>query len=190
MNVDGFPPFTITPGTALYRIHRASREPWWFSSDGSGRFDPVDFPDMGSCYFAEEQLGAWIEVFRTALVIADTDVATRRLFSPVFSRELVLADVTHREALRFGVTASLGAGEDYGPSQTFAAAAAAAGFSGVRYLVRHDPSQRLTGIALFGPDGAAELDDLQWPSQPDLEIPEELVLEAASAFGYRVVPAP
>jgi hypothetical protein len=190
VNLGGFPPFTITPATALHRIHRTTRQPWWFSSDGSGRFDPVGVPDLGSCYLAEGELGAWVEVFRTALVIAEADIVDRRICSPVLSREFILADATHRDALGFGVTASLGAGEDYGPSHEFAAAAAAAGYAGVRYFVRDDPSQSLTGIALFGPAGAAELTDPQWHSQPDVAIPGTLIDDAADAFGYRVVPTP
>ena len=190
MKLDGFPSFTIPSGTRLYRIHRANNPPWWFSSDGSGRFDPVGVPGLGACYLAEQELGAWVEVFRTAAVIAESDVHSRRLCSPALSHDVTLADATSRMALGFGVTASLGAGQNYEPSHEFAAAAADEGFAGVRYLLRHDPSQSLIGVALFGPAGAAALDDAAWPAQPDVEIPLELVEAAADAFGYRVVPSP
>jgi hypothetical protein len=190
VNLDGFPPFTVTSGTELHRIHRAKNAPWWFSSDGSGRFDPVDVPGLGACYMAERDLGAWVEVFRSALVIAERDARARRLCSPALMRDVILADVTTRGALGFGITASLGAGEDYGASQEFAAAAADEGFGGIRYFVRHDPSQSLVGVALFGPAGAAARHDREWPAEPDIEIPQELIEAAADAFGYRVVPAP
>ena len=57
------------------------------------------------------------------------------------------------------MTATLGAGDDYAPSQAFAADALRAGWDGVRYLLRHDPRQRLYGLALFGPAGAPDLAD-------------------------------
>jgi RES domain len=190
VNLDGFPSFTLPAGTPLHRIHRASTSPWWFSSDGSGRFDPVSVEGLGTCYLAEAELGAWVEVFRTALVIAESDVHNRRLCSPALPRDLTLADATNRAALAFGITASLSAGEDYGPSHLFAAAASAHGFAGIRYLVRHDPAQRLVGTALFGPSGAAVGDDPAWPAERRSEISDELVEAAAEAFGYKVVPTP
>jgi hypothetical protein len=190
VTLDGFPTFTVPSGTALHRIHRAKNLPWWFSSDGSGRFDPVGVPGLGACHLAERDLGAWVEVFRTALVIAEGDVRDRRLCSPALSRDLTLADATSRSALAFGVTASLGAGEDYRPGHEFAAAAAHEGFAGVRYFVRHDPSQNLVGVALFGPAGAAAANDADWPAKPDIAISQELIDAAADAFGYRVVPTP
>jgi RES domain-containing protein len=190
VRLDGFPPFRVPAGTTLHRIHRAKNAPWWFSSNGSGRFDPVDVPGLGACYLAERELGAWVEVFRTAVVIAESDVHGRRLCSPALSHDVTLADATSRTALGFGVTASLGAGQNYKPSHEFAAAAANEGFAGVRYLLRHDPSQSLIGVALFGPAGAAARNDAAWPAVPDVEISQELIEAAADAFGYRVVPPP
>ena len=37
-----------------------------------------------------------------------------------------------------------------GESQAFGVRALTAGVDGIRYLVRHDPAQRLYGLALFG----------------------------------------
>lgn len=185
MNLAGFPRRTLRGDRALFRVHRAARGPWWFSSDGSGRFDPVG-SDQGACYLAEKPLGAWVEVFRKAMLIAEDDVRARRLFTVALGRELKLADLTSRRALSFGVTAAVGAGESYAPSQRFAADAIAAGFDGVRYLVRHDPAQKLYGVALFGPAGAPD----GWPQGDDAPLPDELVAEAARLFGYRVLPSP
>jgi hypothetical protein len=70
------------------------------------------------------------------------------------------------------------------------AASAGAGFDGIRYLVRHDPSQRLYGIALFGPVGAPPPGGGRWTVDDDGPIPEELVAAAGSASGYRVLPTP
>ena len=36
----GFPTRTIDASMPLYRIHQARREPAWFNSDESWRFDP------------------------------------------------------------------------------------------------------------------------------------------------------
>jgi hypothetical protein len=184
----GFPRRTLRGDREIYRVHRADHGPWWFSSDGSGRFDPAD-TGMGACYLAERPLGAWVEVFRKAMVIAEPDFRGRALLSVCLGRDLKLADLTSRRALRFGVTASLGTNEDYSDSQAFAADAIAAGFDGVRYLVRHDPAQALHGIALFAEAGAAT-DPGLWPSGDDGEIPNALVTEAERVFHYRVLPFP
>jgi hypothetical protein len=41
---------------------------------------------------------------------------------------------------------------------------AAAGYPGVRYLLRHDPKQDLVGIAVFGPAGAPSEDAAELPT--------------------------
>lgn len=66
-----------------------------------------------------------------------------------FDAELRLADVSSRGALRYGVTADIGADRDHTPSHQFAAPAADAGFDGVCWWVRHEPAPRLRGVALF-----------------------------------------
>ena len=65
------------------------------------------------------------------------------------------------------------------------AAFADAGFDGIHYLLRHDPSQRLAGVALFGPAGAPP-----WPFTPGDPIGLALIEEAERRFGLRVMPAP
>jgi RES domain-containing protein len=180
-----FPRRTLRGDRTIYRLHRSASGAWWFSSDGTGRFDPVG-TDRGACYLAEQPLGAWIEVFRKRMLLSEAEIAERSLFTVVIGRDLRLADLTSRRALQFGVTASLGADEDYDPSQAFAAAAVDAGFAGIRYHVRHDPAQRLHGIALFGAPGA----DPDWPAGDDIPIPDELRAEAQATFGYRVIPSP
>ena len=54
---------TLRGDAELYRIHHRERGPWWFSSDGAGRFDPTG-TGLGACYLADRSLGAWVEVFR------------------------------------------------------------------------------------------------------------------------------
>jgi RES domain-containing protein len=184
--LDGFPRKTLRGDRELFRIHNARRAPWWLSSDGTGRFDPVHTAALGACYLAEQPLGAWVEVFRKQMLLAESVVTARHLLKVTLGREVKLADLTSRRALQFNVTASLGANEDYAQSHEFASEAAAAGFGGVRYLVRHDPAQKLYGIALFAPAGASA----EWPGGDDGPIPAKLVDEAKRLFRYRVLPTP
>jgi RES domain-containing protein len=188
MSLKRFPRRTLRGDRTLYRIHRARERCWWFSSDGSGRFDPIA-TELGACYLAERPIGAWIEVFRKAMLLAEAEIAERSLSSVQLGRDLRLADLTSRRALQFGVTASVGANEVYGPSQAFAASAVAAGFDGVRYLARHDPAQKLYSVALFATAGAPAQGDSNWP-HGDEPIPDELIAEAQRSFGYRVLPTP
>ncbi len=96
-----------------------------------------------------------------------------------------LADCTSARCRKLGLTGEVHSTPDYARTQAWAAAFAAAGFDGVRYLLRHDPSQRLRGIALFGPAGAPP-----WPFAPGDPIGLALVAEAARRFGLRVLPTP
>jgi hypothetical protein len=190
VNLRRFPRKTLRGDQAVYRIHGAHRQPWYFARDGCGRFDPLAIAGMGCCYLAATPLGAWIEVFRRAMLIDERDVRARRLLHVELGRDRRLADATSRRALSFGVTATLGAADDYTSSQAFAADALNAGWDGVRYLLRHDPKQKLYGLALFGPAGPVDPDDPAWPSTPDDPVPLELIEQASKTFGYRVLPAP
>lgn len=189
MELAGFPARTLRADRPLHRIHRASNAPWWFSGEGGGRFDPVG-TGCGACYLALRPLGAWVEVFRKTMTLAEGELRARALWTGSAGRDLRLADLLARRALRFGVTASLGADERYEASQAFAAAALAAGFDGVRYLLRHDPAQRLVGVALFAAAGAPDPQHRSWPAGNDAAIDRKLIGEAERAFRYRVLPAP
>jgi hypothetical protein len=189
VKLTSFPRRTLRGDAELFRIHRRGQDAWWFSSDGTGRFDPIG-SGMGACYFATDPLGAWVEVFRDNLLLDDAEVHARSLGRVRLGRDARLADVTSRRALQFGVTASLGAGRDYSESQAFAVRAATAGFAGVRYFVRHDPAQKLYGIAIFGDAGVVESESSTWPPIDDGPIPEGLVEAALLTFGYQVLPAP
>ena len=189
MTLDRFPRRTLRGDRTIHRIHRSANGAWWFSSDGTGRFDPVG-TGKGACYLAEDPLGAWVEVFRKRMLLAEAEITARALFSVELGRELRLADLTSRRALEFGVTASLGADQQYGDSHEFAVLAVEAGFDGIRYLVRHDPAQKLYGLALFGDAGAPDATDPSWPAARDEPLSDDLAAAAARAFGYRVLPPP
>lgn len=147
-------------------------------------------PGLGACYLAEQPLGAWVEVFRGTMTNDEAELDIRRLHSVALGRDLRLADLTSRRALAFGIPAAHGAGVDYGPGQALASDAAESGWAGIRYLVRHDPRQRLYGVALFGPGSAPAPSDPAWPMGADVPLDENLIAEAIHRFGYRVLPPP
>ena len=166
----------------FFRIHHRDRAPWWFSNDGSGRFD-LSGGD-GTCYLAETPVGAFIEVFRDP-VIAEAEVDARLLANLSTRKRSTVADCTVTGARRFGITAAIHTQPNYELARAWAQAFAHAGFDGIRYRVSHDPSQRELGVALFGP--AREQD---WPVRADEEIGDDVIEEAQARFGLVVAPAP
>lgn len=182
-DLGGFPASDLPAGARLFQIDTADRGPTCLSGDGDGRFDIPDRPRVGTCYLAEEPLGAFVEVFDAPRRIAASEVRGRRLFSVSFDRPLRLADCTSGLARCFGVTAEIHATTDREATQRWAAALRDAGFDGVRYLVRGDPRQRLRGVALFE-DLEAE-DGPRW-QVGDGPIPADLMDGANEVFGCAV----
>ncbi len=180
----GFPTRRLTPRRTLWRIHRRGRDPWWFCSDLNCRFD-LPAP-MGTCYLAEDPLGSFVEVFTDVTLIAEDDVRGRRLSAVSVPKPVKLADCTDARSRAFGCTGEIHTSTDYGLTQRWAAALAGSGFHGVRYLVRHDPSQRRAGIGLFGEAGRPSA----WPKPITEEIDEELVADAARSYGIHVLSRP
>jgi hypothetical protein len=179
----GFPRHRLLPSRALFRIHRAEHAPWWFSSDGAGRFDLAS--PAGTCYLAEDAVGAFVEVFRFTTIVPEIEVRERRLSTLRAPDGVVLANCAARRARAFGITAEIHTGPDYALTQVWAAAFATAGFDGVRYLLSHDPAQRCVGFALFGPGGRSTL-----PVHATDVIGRNLIDQARRRFGIRVLPAP
>jgi hypothetical protein len=184
-DLSGFPAHHLTPGQALARIHRADRGPGFYSSDGSGRFDLV--PPQGTCYLGEEPLASFVEVFQEATVVAETLLNAKVLSLIQVRGDVRLADVTHPRSRRFGVTGEIHTSVDYETTHQWAVTLHRAGFHGFRYLVRHDPSQSLTGVALFGPAG--EHED-QFLTVKTSAIPTSLVAAAEARFGITILPTP
>jgi hypothetical protein len=178
-----FPAFGVDRRRSLYRIHRTDAGPWWFSGDGSGRFDLRD--GRGSCYLAVTPVGAFIEVFRVATVIPEAEVEARSLSSLVPPARARLADCTVSAARKFGITGAIHTQPDYTVPQIWAEAFAAAGFGGIRYRVSHDPSQRELGAVLFGNAGEPSL-----PVRRTEPIPASVIEAARQRFGLIVAPTP
>jgi len=185
-NLAGFPERVVVPGSPLYRVHRAKRHPWWFSSDGTGRFDLA--PPGGTCHLASEPVAAFLEVFRDVQRIDPRDVEARRLTRLELPRPIRLADCTASRCRGYGVTGALHSTPDYALAHAWAAAFAGAGFDGIRHLVSHDPAQRLTGYALFG-DAGEPTDQELWPAGQSEPIPGSVLRQAKNRFGILVLPA-
>jgi hypothetical protein len=179
-----FPTYDLGRRELLYRLHRGDVGPWWFSSDGSGRFDLIG-GDEGACYLASSPVGAFIEVFRTATVIPEAEVEARSLSRMVAPNRTSLADCTVQRARRFGITGAIHTQPDYELPQAWAKAFVEAGFGGIRYRVSHDPAQRELGVALFGSKGAQSL-----PVRRTEAVPADVLEEARLRFGLIVTPTP
>lgn len=136
-----------------FRAHSASRGVWWYSSDGSGRFDLA--APHGTCYLASsvgvavrERLGR-----RLAAGPVPAAVADQMLVSRVRLRARV-ADFTDRAAERFGVTREIGTLTPYDLPQRWAAALHNAGHRGLRYWPRFAIAPEDLSVALFANAGA------------------------------------
>ena len=178
-DLTSFPTQVLPAGTALYRLHRTRRSPWWFSCDGSGRFDLA--APHGTCYLAEGPLAALLEVTRGLTILSEAFLADRSLLTTTLDDDLRLAELTAPAAYAFGVTGELSATSDYAGPQAWAERLHGAGFHGVRYHMRHDPRGALAGVAWFGQAGT-----LAHPTDGYSQaLPAELLLSAAP-FGIRI----
>jgi hypothetical protein len=154
----------------------------WFSRSGYGRFDLHEPDGLGTCYFAEQPEGCFLEVFREFSTIPRPEIQVRHLAKIETERPLSVADCTTESARVWGITAEIHSSPDYQRTQDWATAFARAGFDGICYLLRHDPAQRLVGIALFGPEN----------SQPGLPVTAsepigtDLLQRVADRFGIYV----
>jgi hypothetical protein len=152
-DLHAFPVWHVLRGTVLHRVTDAGRGPWWFASDGEGRFDLP--PPRGTCYLADDPLVALLEALGpagSAPVLAASVLDGRVVWSVALPDQCDAADLTARGARRFGVTAELAASTPYPTAQRWAAALAAAGYDGLRYRARHDPAGGRC-LALFGAAG-------------------------------------
>ena len=173
----GFP-YSLPP-RRLVRVCRRVNGTWWFSSDGSGRFDLK--PPEGTCYFATDEFAAIREASRLGPVtpawIADREV---RHVTPPNPRAR-LAATTRRAAGGYGLTNELTTMLPYDLPRDWAAAFRAHGFDGIRHILRHDPRARPGGVSWFGRVG----DDLGHERRR-----HALNAAAVEAAGVQVVDVP
>lgn len=168
---------------ALWRIHPADVSPWFFDAGPDGRFN---LADAGTCYLAEEPIGAFVEKFGRLLrpggVLPEPLVDSQRL-SRLRPPRADIVDLTDPKVLGLaGLAAEIHATTDYNLTQSWASALRGAGHAGVRYKARHDPREQLVSIALFGsgkpPRSAAKT----------TAIPVDLIHEASTTFAITVLP--
>jgi hypothetical protein len=175
-DLTGFP-MTRSP-KRLHRVCRAEKGTWWFSSEMSGRFDLR--PPEGTCYFATDGYGAIREASRLGPV-TPAWVSTREIRVVPGPTRARLAATTREAAARFGITNELATMIPYSLPQRWAAAFRAAGFDGMRHVLRHDSRARPGGVSLFGPAGGVK--GKNGASTP-------LTAELLEAAGVRVLPPP
>jgi hypothetical protein len=178
----GFPVWQVHAGTVLCRATTEGLGPWWFSSDAAGRFDLE--PPRGTCYLADDEVGAMLEVLGPVLVVSPTWAARLRMWHLGLPHQCRAADTTVRAARGFGVTAELASMTPYALPQRWAAAFAAAGHQGVRYRVRHDPGGS-RALALFGAAG-----ERRWPRGRSQQVGRSLLAQLAAEAGVRVASVP
>jgi hypothetical protein len=180
-----FPVWHVHAGTTFHRVTHGDHGPWWFASDGAGRFDLA--PPRGTCYLADDPVLAVLEVFgdlRADLVSADV-LASRRLWTLALPAQCDAADTTVRAARGFGVTAELATLTPYDVPQRWAAAFAAAGHDGIRFRARHDPGGR-RALALFGAAG----ERTRWRRGRSSPITGEIVERLRIEAGVVIAPIP
>jgi RES domain len=181
----GFPSWTLRPDRALYRAHRAGAGPWWFSSDGSGRFD-LPGPH-GTCYLASDAEAAVRERWGEELLALGyvsralahgTEVSQLRVL-----KSARLADLCAGDAADFGLTREIGTTGRYDIPQAWAKALGprGSGLRGVRYQPRFSTDLRNWALGLFGEAGTAA-----WPTDPN----PVLGVDLAGRLGIEVAGPP
>jgi len=156
---------------------------WRFSSDGQGRFDLE--PPRGTCYLADDEIGALLEVLGPIVVVSAGWARRLSLWYLGLPDQCRAADTTVRASRGFGVTAELASMTPYDLPQRWAAAFARAGYGGVRYRVRHDPGAS-RALALFGPAG----ERTRWPLGRQVPVDDDLLARLGDETGIPVADVP
>lgn len=176
-----------------YRQHAERDGPdrglWWFSSTHpepapGGRFD-LEEP-RGTCYLgatpgvtARERCGPLLDAGAVP-----AGHLTGRLVTTVALAPTVVADLTHADGGRLGVTAELTTGHDYRMSSRWAAAIDRAPFAGVLYAPRFTPAGGGEhAVAVFGGAGNAAP-----PGHP--VITHRPLADVVRSLGYVVMEPP
>jgi hypothetical protein len=176
-------PSTKLGTEALWRIHAADVVPWFFDVSPDGRFN---LAESGTCYLAEDPLGAFVEKFGRLLrpggAIPEPLVDTQRL-SRLRPSKVSVVDLTDPKVLGLvGLTAEIHSTTDYNLTQGWALAFQDAGYAGIRYKARHDPRSQLVSIALFGSDKPPR------SAAKTTTVPVDLIHEASTTFAITVLP--
>lgn len=167
----------------LWRIHAAAVTPWFFDVGPDGRFN---LAESGTCYLAEEPVGAFVEKFGRLLrpggVVPEPLIDMQRL-SRLRPPKANLVDLTDPKVLGLaGLTAEIHSTSNYDLTQAWALALQEAGYDGIRYKARHDPRGQLVSIALFRSDKPPR------STAKTTTIPVDLIHEASATFAITILP--
>jgi hypothetical protein len=183
---DEFPSVVVHPDRVVYRVHRASNDPLYFSSSGLGRFDVLGVAGLGTCYVSPSPIGAYLETLGRLGTISSEDIDDRRLTELTLARSLKLGDLTNRSVLgRYRITGDISVGTDYTSSQELAQSLYELGFDGPYYTIRHDPAFLERAMAIFGGSGEEKLFAVATTA-----IPDTVLDQGALEFGSLVLPPP
>jgi RES domain len=176
-------PSTKLGAEPLWRIHAADVAPWFFDVGPAGRFN---LAEAGTCYLAEEPIGAFVEKFGRLLrpggVISEP-LVDAQLLSRLRPPKVKVVDLTDPTVLGLiGLTAEIHSTSDYNLTQGWALALQEAGYAGIRYKARHDPRGQLVSIALFGSDKHPR------SAARTTAVPVDLIHEASTTFAIAVLP--
>lgn len=181
----------------LARIHRQEFGSMYFGTDQDGRWNPPEAgSDWGTCYLSTDQIGAALEVFGRFSVLPQSEIDRRVLATVYLGSDVRLADMTHASVVgRFGLTAEISAGAastSYDCAQQWAARLREAGFGGVYYGARHDPTLGSRSIALFGKASGGQLDDPLSDWSEDVTattapIPRDIVKFLHEAYAFTIL---
>lgn len=158
------PCYEVPAEWVLHRGHNAGNSLVYFSHDGYGRFDPPthERDNYGTCYFAGSDEGAFLEKLgRLGPYLNEERIRGVVMGEASPSRNLCLADLTNRLVIGapFYIDNDIASGREYLLAQAYGAALRAAGWDGVTYWARHDPTQQERSFAIFGPPGAQPFEE-------------------------------
>jgi hypothetical protein len=173
----------------VYRVHQIVHEPEWFGTSTDDRWSPPSPTAtlFGTCYTGTDPLTAFIEAVIELPLLTQSDIDRRSLASMQASQDQGIADMSNPRIVgEWALDRRISSGDNYGACQRWANALRLAGFTGVFYEPRHDPSGNgHQSIAFFGDPGYQ-------PTQihviEDEPIPGWVVDEAREIFGLRIWP--
>lgn len=189
----GFPTRHVGAGTSWSRAHRESLGPWFFASEGGGRFD-LPHP-RGTCYLANTPETAARELIGPELIgagrVTDAFLTDRVVSKIPLPSPVKAAKLTSNYALDHRVSNELSSMPDYSLTQQWAQAFDEQGFTGIWYRPRFSPGKG-RALGVFGPSGPSACDVLE--RRPLRAVVEEMIdihqVHTSSLSDYQIIDDP